>query len=167
MIKRKKCVIADDVAASRMMLCKWMQELNFDCTLVTDGRAAEEAVRDGDVDLVITDIEMPRMTGLQLLHSVRQDTSVELAGLPVIVVSAIEDTHVEEVVNRLGGTEFVGKPLNRSVLRKAVQRIEEGFKSSQGIGIRRIHAAGESEMSSELRRLEDEAGSTDSWRPNQ
>lgn len=153
----KRCVIADDVRASRMILQKWMEELGFDCTLVSDGVEAEEVLKDGSADLVITDIEMPRMSGLELLRSVRADQQSQIADVPVIVVSSLEDAQMDSVIEKLGGTGFFGKPLDKDQLHRAVRKIEAGCRDLREISIRRADHRKPLSITPTLRRLAQKA----------
>lgn len=84
-------------------------------------RTAEEAVawlRENRCDLVITDLRLPGMTGLQLARRLRR----ERAGVPVILVSAYGAETPERDLRRAGISDVFAKPFRIDALRRAVRR---------------------------------------------
>jgi len=153
----KRCVIADDVRASRELLATWLGEFGYISVLAGDGESARIAVESILPDLVITDIEMPRCTGLELLFAIRNNVNSVLRVLPVIVISSLEDDQLVQLVSPLGASCVLSKPLEKLVLKAAVHLIE-GRHEKLGLG----DAAGSPEdnaiarsVSPKLRRLVD------------
>ena len=86
----KKILIIDDFATMRKLLMSMLVKLGF--TQVTDVESATEAwklLQQDQFDLVISDYNMPEMTGVELLAKVRQDNT--LAKLPFILLTAEDD----------------------------------------------------------------------------
>ena len=69
----KKILIADDDRATRHMLKGVLEEAGFEVTAVEDGEAALKQLRDGDFDLLLTDVWMPGVNGLELLSRLHQE----------------------------------------------------------------------------------------------
>jgi two-component system, chemotaxis family, chemotaxis protein CheY len=122
----KRCVIADDVRASREMLSVWLQEYGYECVLVPDGEAAKEEVDRNPPSLVITDIEMPKCNGLELLSVIRSHPKAHVRRIPVIVISSLRDEKMIDVVKSFGGTSVMCKPLERLRVRDVLHAIESG-----------------------------------------
>jgi len=122
--RMKRCVIADDVRASRELLAVWLGELGYISVLAGDGESARIAVESISPDLVITDIEMPRCTGLELLFAIRNNVNPILSVLPVIVISSLEDDQLVQLVSPLGASGVLSKPLEKLVLKAAVEATE-------------------------------------------
>jgi len=69
----KKILIADDDRATRHMLKGVLEEAGFEVTAVEDGEAALKQLRDGEFDLLLTDVWMPGVNGLELLSRLHQE----------------------------------------------------------------------------------------------
>jgi len=82
--------------------------------VVADGVEALEALSRRRYDLLLVDLEMPRMDGFELLANLRADP--ETAHLPVVVETGREDVEAIDRAFRAGATAFVTKPLNWRLL---------------------------------------------------
>lgn len=122
----KKCVIADDVRAIREQLGQWMRELGYSVIHVSCGATALAELRRQSPDLLIADIDMPHLSGLHLLQTVRADADSKLAMIPVIVSSSLEDGEIQRMVNALGGNAFLKKPVSREQLCTCVNHLSQG-----------------------------------------
>ncbi|EMI47358.1 response regulator [Rhodopirellula sp. SWK7] len=119
-LEGRRCVIADDVRSSREVLGRWLQEFGLITSCESDGESAWESIQQDECDLVITDIEMPGMSGLELLRNMRSDSNTRVQDLPAIVITSLLDEQVASVVQDFGGTTLVLKPLSKCVLYEVV-----------------------------------------------
>ncbi len=129
--KLNQCVIADDVRSARELLGSWMRELGFHCILVGDGKEALTAIEASLPDLVITDIEMPRCNGLELLNNIRDNDHSAIRTIPVVVVSSLEDGLLVDLATGLGASCVIGKPLEKSRIIDLVEALLRGAHSLQ------------------------------------
>lgn len=83
--RRKRVLVVDDSLTVRELERKLLANLGYDVTVAVDGMDGWNMLRAQDFDLLITDIDMPRMDGIELVTLVRQDA--RLRALPVMVVS--------------------------------------------------------------------------------
>ena len=83
--KPKRVLAVDDSLAVRELERKLLSSRGFQADVAVDGMDAWNAVRTGQYDLVITDIDMPRLDGIELAKLIKQDP--RLKALPVLVVS--------------------------------------------------------------------------------
>lgn len=81
----KRILVVDDSLTVREMERKLLTASGFDVTVAVDGIDGWNAVRSGEFDLVITDIDMPRMDGIELVSLIKKD--VRLHALPIMIVS--------------------------------------------------------------------------------
>jgi len=115
-----KILIVDDDDAIRDTLYELLSEEYFCQTAET----AEKAVArlEADIyDVVLTDISMPGLSGLELLGHIRQ----KFSDTPVIIISGIGDQEHAQGLIKLGAFDFLLKPFKLEVVEKSVQRAVE------------------------------------------
>ena len=78
----------------------------------------------GNVGAMVTDLNMPRMDGYELIRRVRADT--RLAGMPIIVVSADTDPATPERIATLGVDAYFPKPFSPAMVRRKLEQILDG-----------------------------------------
>jgi CheY-like chemotaxis protein len=109
-----RVLIADDDPQMRRLIRGVLQRDGFEVVEAGDGLDALEVVEQGGVDLVILDVDMPRLDGLGVLEELR--AQVRTACLPVIVLTA-QHGETEEKALDLGAHDYLGKPVQtRSLL---------------------------------------------------
>lgn len=122
MVKDIRILVVDDLAAMRMSVCSILKHLGFACVAeAPDGHAALALLRSDRVDLVITDLDMPGMDGIELLQAVRSDAA--LKDLPVLFMTGeAEKTKVLEAA-QAGVNDYVLKPFTVAVLDQKIRTI--------------------------------------------
>jgi CheY-like chemotaxis protein len=117
---RLRALVADDDGDMLAMVCKALRQFGADVVGVTSGGdLLEKLAEDARFDVIVTDISMPWMTGMQVMHSART------AGLPipVIVITALRDPTLPEQVTSLGArAELLHKPFSIDELYAALRR---------------------------------------------
>jgi CheY-like chemotaxis protein len=106
-------VTAEDDEDIRMLVTRSLRKAGHQVIAVADGREGLAAVRKHHPDAVITDIDMPYMTGLQLCREIRRDP--ELKHIPVVVVSGSLDFQ-DTLALEAGVTAVIPKPFVAGVL---------------------------------------------------
>jgi len=115
-------LVADDDPAVRESLERTLEREGYAVVLAPDGQAAMERLRAGGIDLVLSDLRMPGLTGLELLREVKALSP----DLDVVMLTAFGT--VEEAVKAMkdGAVDFLTKPFQRAqlirVIRKALER---------------------------------------------
>lgn len=119
-MQRLRALVADDDAEMLSLVSEVLHRFGADVVAVASGGDLLEALaNDGAFDVIVTDISMPWMTGLQVMHSARA------AGLPVpvVVMTALRDPTLPEQVTSLGArAELLHKPFSISDLYAALHR---------------------------------------------
>jgi two-component system chemotaxis sensor kinase CheA len=100
-------LVVDDSLTTRTLEKSILEAHGYQVQLAVDGVEALERLRTGPADLVITDIQMPRMDGFQLLEEIKKDQ--QFARLPVIVVTSQERREDQERGLALGADAYVVK----------------------------------------------------------
>jgi len=88
---------------------------------VSDGWDAWELLQDRPFDLLVTDLEMPRLDGHELIARVRR--APELANLPILVVSSRNADTMQHRILTAGANGFVSKPIRKKALLDGVEAL--------------------------------------------
>lgn len=109
-----RVLVVDDSPVNRLTLVRALQMRGHEVAAVHDGLEALEALRERDVDVVLLDIEMPRMDGFETLAAIKADD--RLRELPVIVISGVEDTASVARCIEMGALDHLPKPFEPTLL---------------------------------------------------
>src|SRR5688572_10654328 len=114
-------LVADDDPGLRESLERALSREGYRVILASDGRAALERLQAGGIDLVVTDLKMPGLSGLELLRAAR----ALMPDLAVILLTAFGT--VEEAVRAMkeGAYDFLTKPFRREQLIKLIDKALE------------------------------------------
>jgi DNA-binding NtrC family response regulator len=110
-------LIAEDDAEMRSLLHDELQEAGYQVTQAADGAEAALRLTHEPFDLVITDLRMPKLGGLELLPLVQRSAGA----IPVIVITAFGDHGVLKEAYERGAAFFLSKPLKMEELKSAVR----------------------------------------------
>lgn len=114
-----RILVVDDAPESRALLVHYLGELNLTAEQVDNGPQALQRAKEGELDLLIMDVEMPRMDGLEVLRQLRQAPRSQT--LPVVLVTGHDHSHLLQRGLGEGPTTYVAKPVRRQPFRDAVQ----------------------------------------------
>ena len=117
--KKPRILIAEDFEENRVALKLILKHAGFDVIEAEDGQQAIEAVRREEPDLVLMDITLPVIDGLQATREIRSDEKFER--LPIIVVSAHDNEDVRRQAAEAGGSEYISKPIEIEELKKLIE----------------------------------------------
>jgi chemosensory pili system protein ChpA (sensor histidine kinase/response regulator) len=113
-------VVVDDSITMRRVLQRLLLREGYRVSLAADGSQALDTLRLEKPILVLSDVEMPRMDGFELLRNIR--ASDRLNDLPVVMItSRIADKHRDHAKS-LGANEYLGKPYSEEELLQVLQR---------------------------------------------
>jgi two-component system, chemotaxis family, sensor kinase CheA len=104
---RKKVLVAEDTVTSRMVLQNLLEAAGYETATAVDGLDAWEKLQLADFDLLVSDVEMPRLTGFELTERVRADA--RLARLPVVLVTSLASRADRERGAQAGASAYVVK----------------------------------------------------------
>lgn len=115
---RKKILVVDDVAQSRAMLKDLLATLGFEVAGAVNGEDALRQAQSVQPDLIVMDIAMPVMDGLEAIQRLRQ--MPEFAHLPIFIASASASSADESKSLEAGASVFIPKPIDRERLLTAL-----------------------------------------------
>ena len=105
-----KILIVEDNALNIKLFCDLLAAHGHEPQAVTDSRQALDAAREFSPDLVITDIQLPHISGLELIRMIRSDQT--LREVPIMAVTAYASTGDEERIRASGAQAYVTKPIS-------------------------------------------------------
>lgn len=112
-------LVVDDLEVNRDLLARRVRRLGHAADMAENGRAALDMLADGDWDLVLLDITMPEMDGYETLRRIKNDAA--LAHIPVIMISAIDETDSVVRCIELGADDYLTKPFNPVILQARIE----------------------------------------------
>lgn len=114
-------LVVDDDEDVRNILRRTLQEAGFKVTVAVDGAEALRLVPELGIGVVLLDVKMPRLSGIDVLkHLVETEP-----GICVLMVTALRDAETAVAAMKLGAYDYVTKPFNRDNVVLAVQRAVE------------------------------------------
>lgn len=115
-----KILVADDNPASRELIREVLEMSGYDVLEASDGREAVHQARNGAPDLVLVDIQMPRLDGYGVLRELRADP--RLSDMPVVALTAFAMQGDRERAMDAGFDGYITKPVEIAALRQEVKR---------------------------------------------
>ncbi len=117
-----RILVADDEPHIGRIIQMKLEQGPFEVVLAEDGEAALEAIeRDAEIALVVLDLMMPKLSGLDVLARVRANESTRT--LPTVILTAAGEEDQERNAMRLGATEFLTKPFSPKKLYTMVAQL--------------------------------------------
>ena len=119
-----KILVVDDFSTMRRIIKNLLRDLGFTNTVeADDGKTALPILQAGGIDFLVTDWNMPGMTGIDLLKAVRSDS--ELIDLPVLMVTAEAKREQIIMAAQAGVNGYVIKPFTAATLEEKIEKIIE------------------------------------------
>jgi DNA-binding NtrC family response regulator len=116
---RMKILVVDDEEGARELFNTILSDEGYEVALAVNGSEALSRIKGGGYDLVVTDIKMPGMDGLQLLQEIRKTGS----NVDVIMVTAYGEVESYLRAMSLGAAEYINKPIRIKELKRIVHKV--------------------------------------------
>lgn len=116
-----RILTVDDSPSMRALLLHALREHGFHVEQAEDGQAALDWLATNEVDLVITDINMPRLDGFGLIEQLRE--SAHYADCPILVLTTESSDEKKKRARDAGATGWIVKPFDAEKLAAAVRRV--------------------------------------------
>jgi two-component system, NtrC family, response regulator HydG len=117
-MSRARVLVVDDDASARRWIAKLLVQEGYDVEVAGDGAEALKVVAERAPALIVTDLSMPRMGGLELLAKVREQN----AKIGMIVATAADNVASAVAAMRAGAQDYLTKPVSFDALRLSVER---------------------------------------------
>ncbi|MBK1842123.1 response regulator [Azospirillum sp. YIM B02556] len=126
-----RLLIAEDLSINRELLAALFRDSGYAIDLVADGAAAVQAVESRDYDLVLMDVQMPGMDGLEASRAIRA-LPPPRGSLPILALTAGSSDTERRQCRDAGMNGHIGKPYDRETLLRQVARILEAGRNRTG-----------------------------------
>jgi len=118
---RPLILVADDRASSRELLRTVLERAGYAVIEAEDGEAAVERAHSGNPDLILLDLQMPKLDGYGVLAKLRSEERFRT--VPVLALTASAMSGDREKIMAAGFTDYLSKPAGPDLLREAVARL--------------------------------------------
>src|SRR5580700_6416964 len=126
MTEHRRILVVDDEPQITRVLRTALSSQGYDIRVANDGETAQEIMKDWTPDLVITDLSMPNMDGLELCRRLRQTTQV-----PILVLSVKGEERTKVQALDAGADDYVTKPFGMEEL---LARVRVALRRAQSMG---------------------------------
>jgi len=136
-----KVLVVDDEETVRILLQRVLQAAGYDAVIAADGEEALSVIANGDIDVVLLDINMPGLSGMDVLGKI----STDWPNVCVIMVTAVADVQTAVATMKLGAYDYITKPFDRDEMlrkiRQSIERWQEQLQDKQHL-LQAVHRAG-------------------------
>ncbi len=129
-LRGKRVLLVEDNRVNQLVAKHMLIKLGVEVEIANDGVEAIKCVQEGHYDIVLMDIQMPVMGGLEATRLIRED--VRFSALPIVAMSAGVTLDEQERCTRAGMTSFIGKPIDSVQLTQKL--LELCHYDSSGVG---------------------------------
>ena len=122
----KKVLVVEDNELNLRLFCDLLRAYDYEAQGLRDGREAIDRAREYVPDVIVMDIQMPHVTGLELTLAIRADAA--LSNIPIMAVTAYAGKSDEERIRAAGADAYVSKPIS---LMRFIETVEGLVASGQ------------------------------------
>lgn len=120
--KEMRILVVDDFSTMRRIIKNILRQLGFNNIIeADDGSTAWETLNKDKIDFIISDWNMPNMSGLELLKAVRADDDIKALPFLMVTAEALKDNVVAAV--KAGVSNYIVKPFTAEVLNEKIEKI--------------------------------------------
>jgi len=124
-----KILLAEDTETNIMVVGDYLESLGYALTIAMNGREALEKAMETQPDIILMDIQMPVMDGLEATRQLRADP--HFADVPIIALTALAMNGDRERCLEAGATDYISKPVSLKKLKEMIERLLNGTKQKQ------------------------------------
>jgi CheY-like chemotaxis protein len=124
-----RILLAEDDPQNRAMICVVLEDAGYHVDVAENGVEVVDAVRAGAYDVVLMDLSMPIMDGLEATRRIREFGG-SLGAIPIVALTAYAMTGDRERYLSLGVTDYLSKPMHIADLIDVVERQRPGVKAA-------------------------------------
>jgi two-component system cell cycle response regulator DivK len=119
-----KVLVVEDNELNLKLFCDLLEVHDYETQAVRDGRDAVAQALAFMPDMIVMDIQLPHVSGLELIAAMKADPA--LAGIPIMAVTAYASSADEERARAAGAASYVSKPISLMRFVEAIEALEKG-----------------------------------------
>jgi CheY-like chemotaxis protein/glycine cleavage system H lipoate-binding protein len=116
--RQAKILVVDDEQIVLDSVCKHLRKENYELVCVLSAPEALREIESGDFDVVITDLMMPEIDGLELMSLIKDKHPT----MPVVMITGYATINTALQANQLGAFDYIAKPFSRAELKSVIKR---------------------------------------------
>lgn len=117
----QKIITVEDSTSLREMITFVLNDAGYDSIEAADGQEALAKLKSSSVDMVVTDLNMPNMNGIELTKSLRAMSEYKF--IPILFLTTESQLHKKEAAREAGATGWIVKPFKPDQLLKVIKKI--------------------------------------------
>lgn len=117
----KTIMTADDSASMRQMITFTLQQAGYDVVEAEDGKDALSKAESANIDMLITDLNMPNMNGMELIEAIRKIEKYKF--IPIVMLTTESDAEKKKQGKAAGATGWLVKPFQPPQLTAVVKKV--------------------------------------------
>jgi CheY-like chemotaxis protein len=125
MSDKKRVLIAEDSSVIQNLTKKVLQFQNYDIESVKDGQKVIDKLKNESFDVILMDINMPKMDGMECSRQVRAMSDSKKSQTPIIAITGNASNYSEDDFKDAGINEYIPKPIDFDVLVETVNRFTQ------------------------------------------
>jgi twitching motility two-component system response regulator PilH len=119
-----KILVAEDSDTDKRFILDSFKDTDFDLITASDGEEAEQMAKEGNFDLIILDVVMPKKNGFQVCRALKQDESFK--SIPIILLTSKSQESDKFWGQKQGADEYITKPFEQTDLMRTVKKYVGG-----------------------------------------
>ena len=112
----RSILVVDDNEVIRNLLSLVLQKVGYEVFLAPNGSEALEIVKNNRLDLVLLDVMMPELSGLEVLRSIRENKDNKICSIPVMMITAASTVSDIDAAIEIGASSYIIKPFRNENL---------------------------------------------------
>ena len=126
-LKGMKIILVEDNRLNQFLVKSLMEKREIECDIANNGKEGLELIEQNDYDLVLMDIQMPIMDGIECTRKIRSDMPKGKRRIPIIALTANALKGDNEIYINAGMDDYVSKPFDANVLFAKIKRLVDSF----------------------------------------
>lgn len=120
-----KVLIVDDIVINRVLLTEYVKKLGYAYEQAANGQEAIDKIQREKIDLILMDIEMPVMNGIETTQYIRSEMDPPYTKIPIIALTAHNPNDFFETFDQAGFNDLITKPYLLDKISKILTRVLE------------------------------------------
>ena len=125
-----RVLVAEDNATNRRLISRLLEKKGHQVTLARDGIEALATLNEADFDLVLMDVQMPNLDGLQATAAIRKGQTRHGREIPIIALTAHAISGYRETCLQAGMDGYLSKPIQMEELLTVLNQVRQGLSST-------------------------------------